>query len=724
MRLSSLLAIASLPLFAITTPAAAQEPDATASADDQSGGSPSGEAQSAPRTRGDDGDDFHIDNTIVITAPYAGDLNILAGTSVLSGDNLTQDLEPQIGEVLAKLPGVSATSFSPGASRPILRGFQGPRVQVLTDGIGTIDVSSTSPDHGVTIEPLLVERIEVVRGPAVLLYGGSAVGGAVNAIDKRIPRSVPDEPIHVDALASYSSVTNERGGGASVDAALRPNLVLHLDGAYRRSDDLEVGGFTLSPNLRAEQFAIAAEETEEGNLDEAAEALDLANLRGTVPNTQTESYNFGGGLSFIGDGGSIGVAVSYLNSDYGVPERPGAGHAGEEMGAEEEGPVTIGLDQIRADFRAEVELPGFFEKLRARAAYADFEQTEFEGDEVGTVFTNTGIEGRLELSQRSRGGWSGAVGVQYVHRDFGAVGAEAFVPPNLTDQFGVFALEEFETGNWDFEAAARYDRVATRAQSLGLDLDFDSFSFALGVGYSITPELKAGVNLSRSERAPSPEELFSNGPHIATQSFEIGDPDFDTERSIGGEAYVRYDGVDFQLSATGFYNNFDNFIIELPTGAEVDGLPVFQFIQNDAEYYGLEFEASSEIAEIGAFSIIADTVADFVHATLDGIGPVPRIPPLRVLGGLEAQSDLLDFRAEVEWFDDQTRTAAFETDTDGFTLVNASASWKPFGRDGGVTLLASANNIFDVVGRRAASFTKDFAPLAGRDFRVTAKVSF
>lgn len=674
-------------------------------------------------------DDFHRNQGIIVTAPFVRDLSILAGTSELSGEDLAREARAQIGDALTKLPGVSATSFSPGASRPVLRGFQGERIRVLTDGIGTIDVSNTSPDHGVTVEPIILDRIEVLRGPAVLLFGGQAVGGAVNAIDKRIPREVPQEPFHLDALATYGSAADERSIGASLDVPLTSKLVLHLDGSYRKTNDLRVGGFVLSPGLRAEQLEEAAEERAEGNIEEAEEAEELAGLRGRIPNTGTETYSFAGGLAYIGEGGSFGISGSYYNSLYGVPERPGAGHHhGDEEGAaggeEEEGPVTIGLDQIKIDFRGQVDLPGFFESLRLRAAYADFKQTEFEGDEVGTVFRNNGIESRLELVQRERGGWRGASGVQYVHRDFSAIGAEAFVPPNTTDQVGIFTLQEVRTGQFELEGAARYDRVVVKSQDVGVERRFNSYSFALGLAYIPSDQLRIGINLNRAQRAPAAEELFSNGPHIATQAFEIGDPDFTTEKSWGGEAYIRYSSADVNLSLTGFYNRFDDFIIDVPTGEEEDELPVFQFIQNDAKYYGIEAEASVVFARAGGFNFIANGVADYVHASLDGLGPVPRIPPLRLLGGLEAQSDTLALRAEVEWFDDQQRNAAFETETEGFTLVNASASWKPFGPSRGVTLIASANNIFDVVGRRAASFTKDFAPLGGRDFRVSARFSF
>lgn len=671
------------------------------------------------------GDDFHKDEAIVVTAPFVRDLNILAGTSSLSGDDLTTAIRPQIGDILTKLPGVSSTSFTPGASRPVLRGLQGSRILVLNDGLGTIDVSTTSADHGVSVEPLLLDRIEVLRGPAVLLFGGGAIGGAVNAIDKRIPRNVPDEEIHFDALSSYGTAANEFGISGSLDAPITPNLVIHADASYRDSGNLSIGGFALSPALRAEQIAIAAEETEEGNLAEAAEAAELAALEGFIPNTQTETYNLGTGFSWFGNGITLGASIGYLNSNYGVPERPGAEHAeGEDAeGAEaEEAPVTIGLEQLKVDFRGEIDLSGGFEKLRIRAAFADFQQIEFEGAETGTVFDNQGVEARVELVQSENGGWRGASGLQYSYRDFSAIGDEAFVPPNTTSQFGIFTLQEISSGDWDVEGAVRLDFVDVAAESLNLDRSFTSFSGAVGLGYNFAELSKIGINLTRAQRAPNAEELFSNGPHLATATFEIGDPTFGTETSYGGELYVRIDRPGWQASATIYANLINDFIIELPTGAVQDDLPVFQFVQNDAEFYGFEFEASAELGKAGTFTFVADGVADFVRGSLNNAGDVARIPPLRLLGGLEAQSDNLNLRAEVEWFDDQSRNAAFETPTEGFAFVNADLTWKPLGN--GVTFIASANNIFNVNGRRAASFTKDFAPLAGRDFRLSAKFSF
>lgn len=663
------------------------------------------------------------------------DLDVLAGTSVVSGEELQRDVRGQIGETLTRQPGVSATSFTPGASRPVLRGLQGERVRVLTDGIGSIDVSNTSADHAVTIDPLTAERIEILRGPAVLLFGSQASGGAVNVIDRRIPRSVPENGYHFDLTGALGSAADERSIGGAADGSLGGGLVLHVDGSFRKSDDLRSGGYVLSPDLRQEQLEIAEEEREEGHIEEADEALETANRRGRIPNTATEQKSVGAGLALIRDRFNIGVSVSRFDSDYGVPSRPGAEHhheEGEEGEAPEEGegehgaePVSIGLKQTRADLRGEFEFDGsLFESVRVRAGHANYKHTEFEGDEVGTVFKSKGTEGRVELVQRERNGWRGALGAQYLRRDFDAVGAEAFLPPNKTDQFGLFALQEFAAGALNLEAAGRYERSSVRASSLDLRRTFNSFSAALGASREVAPRTKIGLNLSRTERAPAAEELFSNGPHIATQAFEIGNPGLRKEKNTGIEAYVRADRGPFEFSGTLFHNWFNDFIYESATGEEEDELPVFVYLQNDARHWGFELEASARLFQTRGFTFVADGVADYVRASVRKGDPLPRIPPLRLLGGLEAQSARLDGRVEVEWVADQNRTAAFETQTDGHTLVNASIAWKPFGEANETNIILSANNIFDVEARRHASFTKDYVPMAGRDFRLSVRTSF
>lgn len=684
-------------------------------------------------------DDLHnqgegADQTIIVSASGVKELDVLAGTSVLEVREIQREaVTGQIGDLLAKIPGVSATGFAPGASRPVLRGQQGERVRVLFDGVGTADVSNTSVDHATTIEPITLERIEVLRGPAVLLYGSQAIGGAVNVIDKRIPTRMPDEAFHLDALAGIDSAADSRSAAASLDVGLASNLVFHLDGSWRKSGDIRIGGFQVAPALRADLLADADEEEEEGALEEAAELREAANRRGRVPGTGVESWTVNAGLGLVLGESTFGVALGYYDSDYGVPIRPGAGHhhhgeeSAEEEGGEGEGEelVSIGLEQFRADFKGDIFLgTGAFERLKLRVGYSDYTHTEFEGAEVGTVFDSTSIEGRAELVQNTAGMLRGASGVQYLHRDFSAVGAEAYVPPNLTDQFALFTHQELGTGPVQIEAAARAEFTKVKAQTLGLARDYETFSGALGLVYEGIEGVRIGLNGSRAARAPSAEELLSDGPHIATQAFEIGNPDLRTERAWGLEAYARGRIGAGTFALTAYRQWFDNYIFLEATGAEEDELPVFQYLQQDADFWGFEAELSFPLIDTGGVRLKTDLAASYVEAELDDGTAVPRIPPLSLLGALEAQTQAFDLRGEVQWFDRQDRLAPFETETGSFALVNALIAWRPLADNRNVTLQLAADNIFDVVGRRHASFTKDFVPVLGRNIRASLRLSF
>ena len=701
------------------------------------------QAQSAddPAQNSDDtGDDFHNRTSqqadIVVTAGRSlSQLDVLAGTSVVEGVELQRNMNGQVGEILEDLPGVSGSGFSPGASRPVVRGFSGERVRVMDDGIGSLDASNTSDDHAVSIDPLTVERIEVLRGPAVLLYGSQAIGGAVNVIDKRIPRSVPNEPIHVDGLASYDSVNDEYRVGASVDAPLGGGFVAHVDGSYLNSGDIRVPGYVLSDSLRADVLADATEHENDGEPEEAAELREVANQRGVVPNTFVETKSVNAGLGCFAGGSSFGFGGGYYETSYGVPENPAAGHEHEDGGAEEgDAGVSIGLKQYRADFRGDLDLgSGFLDRLQTRVGYSDYTHTEFEGSQVGTVFDVEGLEGRAEFIQAPVGNLRGSFGGQFYIRDFSAVGEEAFVAPNQTEQYGFFTLQELSFGNFQIEGAARFETSSVSSQPLNVDRNFNILSGALGASYDIGG-LRIGVNGSRVGRAPAGEELF--GPHVATGQYELGDTNLSVERAWGLEAFVRGNVGPATISLTGFKSWFDDYIylnntgtfvgdggIVLPAGDEA-GLPLFAYQQQDATYYGLEAQISAPFVEGDDFSLTGEASAEYVKAELADGSPVPRIPPLGLTGALTAKTGPIELRGEVQYFGKQDDVPAFESTTDAFTYVNASVAWRPLRGNENVTLLAKVDNIFDVEGRRATSFTRDFIPMAGRNLSVSARFSF
>ena len=397
------------------------------------------------------GDHDTLGSEIVVTGVYARDRSdILSGTSVLTADDLRREMRPTIGETLSHQAGVSATSFGPNASRPILRGFQGERVRVLSDGIGSFDVSNTSVDHAVVINPLTADRIEVLRGPAALLFGSSAIGGVVNVIDSRIPRTVPTEAIHIDGTATYGSAANERSGGARIDVPLGDRFVVHFDGTYTKTDDLRTGGHILTPSLRAAALA-------SGDPDIAA----LADLKGDLPNSAGRAWEIAGGAAYITTNANLGFSVSHYDNLYGVPVRYSLDPAVE---AEE---VRLDVKQTRVDWRGEVKPDsGFLEAIRLRGGYADYKHNEIDDTgAIGTTFLNQGWESRLELVQREKNGWRGAIGGQFFLRDLNIIGEEKFLPKSETQQYGLFTLQSFDFGAIRAEAGGRIEHSILSASA-------------------------------------------------------------------------------------------------------------------------------------------------------------------------------------------------------------------------------------------------------------------
>jgi len=675
------------------------------------------------------------DPEIIVTAPYARDKRLVAtAVSVLSGEELQRQTRSTIGETLARQPGVTSSFFGPNASRPILRGLDNERVRVLTDGIGSFDVSNTSVDHAVAVNPLLADRVEIVRGPAALLFGSGAIGGVVNMRDLRIPREVPEGGVHVDAAAGAASAAEERNVAASINASLGGGFVAHVDGSFFQSGNYRTGGFIFGRELRKE----AAEE--------GGEVAEEAMARGRVENTAARTWDVAGGLAWIGENGaSFGVAVSHLANRYGIPNTLEIEHHDDDHHDDDhhddhhddhddhddhEGhsheDITLDMRQTRVDVRGSVPLGGAFKQLNVRGGWADYRHDEIEDTgEIGTSFFNKSWEGRIELVQEANGGWQGASGVQYFSRNFRAVGEEAYIPANETRQIGLFTLQELDLGAVRLEGGARYEHSNVKSAVVGRERRFDTVSLSAGGSVDLGGGFRLAASLARTERAPSAEELFANGAHAATRAFEIGNPDFRTERQLGAEAVLRGRGTGWRIELSAFVNRFDNFIFLSPTGAEEDELPVFQYAQTDARFYGFEIEGAVKLAQLGQTRIELTGLLDYTRAdTLRGGGPVPRIPPLRTIAGIEANGGAVGGRVELEHVTRQTRIAGFETATPAFSLVNASLSWKPFGTASSTSVIVQANNIFDVEARRHSSFLKDVAPLFGRDFRLSIRTSF
>ncbi|WP_309611718.1 TonB-dependent receptor [Sphingomonas sp.] len=651
---------------------------------------------------------------IVVTGTRRRSDDVLGDVKVLGGQDLTNQLRATLGETLAHQPGVTTSGSGPNVARPVLRGLSGDRLRILTDGIGALDVSASSSDHAVAINPLTADSIEVLHGPAALLYGSSAIGGVVNVIDSRIPRRMPEAPLHVQGIGGFGSAANQIIANGEVDVPLGSHIVVHGDANYTHNDDLRTGGYILSAPLRGQAAASADPEIQ-----------SLATLKGKLPNSDGRGFEAAGSVAYIDGALNIGVSVTRHTANYGVPIRY-------SLDPDIEADQThIDVHQTRYDARAEIPLSGLFKQLRLRGGYSDYNHKEIGADGgIGSQIFSKGTEGRADLVQRDTGGWGGISGVQYLDVRQRIAGDEQFLPPTHQKTYGLFTVQHIDAGSLRLEAGVRYehsDLRATASSVVGnpdLQRKYSTLSLSAGGTYALGDGWKLGLNLARSQRAPSIDELYANGPHGGNASYERGNPDLGIERSVGFEASIRHNSGPIDLTATAYGSHFGNFLYQAPTGEVIDDLPVYEFRQGSARYVGLEVEADVRLGEAGGIKWGLEGIADATRVTIKNVGPASLIPPLRLQGALTAKRGPVNARIEVEHSFAQRRNAALELPTDGFTLVNAGLDWHPLKAQPDLTLSLSANNIFDVEARRSTSLLKDYAPLAGRDFRVTARFSY
>ena len=638
-----------------------------------------------------------LDDVIVTGAPFGISARATTiATTVIDAEALATAPAASLGDLVNGLPGVRSTDFAPGASRPVIRGLSGPRVQVLTNGIGLIDASSVSPDHQVATDPAEANRIEIVRGPATLAYGGTAIGGVVNVIDNRIPTEMPQG---LDGLVSAQASSVDSGWSTSgrLTFGLGP-VAINIDGVRKTSEDYDIPAPALSQR-RADADGVAR------------------GPGGTQPNSFAELESWGAGASWIGSRGFIGASYKDLSSTYGTVAEPD---------------VFIQLVQTREDVRGELRFDGGpFQKLTGSYGHADYTHTEFEGPGMpGTVFQSDGWEARSDLVQKTRDGWNGALGVQTLSRSFAAIGAEAFVPSSQIEEAGLYTVQRLDRAGWGLEGGLRYDRrsVAATPLSGGAEIarDFGNWSGSAAAFIKPIPNLFLGLSLAHNERAPSEVELFADGLHLATGVYERGDVALDNESVNTLEGTIHYAAGRFRGDLHVYASSYDGFIDERDTGLVfVDGgdsFPIFQFVQTGAEFRGFEAEAEYDLWTQGDRSLSLEGAADFVDAQTDQ-GPAARIPPYSVTGRLKWASTPFDASLEVRRVGEQDQLAAYELGTDGYTMVNLSGVWRPFA-DKAVTVFAEGHNLTDVEAREHVSFLKDVAPLPGRNLRVGISYRF
>jgi len=674
------------------------------------------------------------DVAVTVTANPLGSsslFDLAAPASVLQGQGLVLRRASTLGETLSGEPGLAGSAFGPGASRPVIRGLDSDRVRILQNGVGMLDASALSYDHAVAVDPLIADRIEVVRGPAALLYGGNAVGGVVNVIDNRVPQE-PVTGVTGAIEPRFGGPDNEKSGAVKVEAG-NGRFAVHVDAYGRRSDDLTIPGFARSARQRA------------------ADAAGTAQPRNVIPNSRMSSDGGALGGSLTWDKGYAGLAYSAFNSNYGSPIEPA---------------VRVDMKSARWDLAGELrDVGGFIEGVKFKYGRTGYEHREIDAGVVGTVFRNRGYESRIELKHAQIGVFRGMVGMQFNNNAFSALGDEGFVPATNTDAKGLFVYEELPLGDWKLNAGARIDRNSVKSAGGGANVPAASLSalagtprfgaaqsrgfspkaFSFGAVYSLSKVFSLAANTAYTERAPTYAELFANGPHIATGRFEVGNSGFDTERSKAFDIALRMRSGPHSASVGVFYNRFKNFITLADSGVTRDAagyssaagddmsdagdgtsqvstnngdasriLPESVFRAVSAEFRGVEAQGRFRIMDKGG-ELDLKLKADYVQATNKDSGqPLPRIAPLRLGVGLEYRFNAWSAGLDLEHAARQNRVSAIERQTDAYTLANASLGYRFKSAGVNWEAFARANNLFNQEARNHVSFVKDVAPMPGR----------
>jgi iron complex outermembrane receptor protein len=635
--------------------------------------------------------------------------------TVLSGEALDRVRAANLGETLANQLGVSASYFGAGASRPIIRGLAGPRVRTMEDGIDSLDVSTVSVDHAVGIDPLAAEQIEIFRGPTTLLYGSGAVGGVVNTVTNRIPESAPDDGFDGAVELRGDTVADDRTLSLAFDGG-SDSVAWHIDAMTRDADNYKIPGFAELPGPE--------DHNEAEPVDEAHDEVF-----GVLENSDFSVDSLAGGISWLGDSGFFGVAVSSFESNYGLP-----GHHEHETDAVpeaeqvEEAAVRIDLAQTRIDLKGGwFGLNGPVEVINLRFGINDYQHTELEGAEIGTLFDNDAYEGRIEFLHTPWGEWQGAFGLQLSKREFSAIGEEAFVPPTDTTNYGLFLIEQREAGLWQYSLGARVDGQKHDPSGSLPSFDATATSVSIAATRSLGSAHAIVFNLANAERLPGAEELFSNGPHLASGNFEIGNATLGGETSRHLDLGFRKTDGDLTWSVTTFTTDYDDYIYLRDIGAtDIEtGLPIFTFTQSDADFNGLEAEIFTPFARPGSGELDVRLFADYVKAELDSGEPLPRIPPRRFGARLQYHNERLMAGIEATLSDDQDRVAPNEEPTPGYTMLNADLRFTVATRStSDYELFLRATNLLDEDARRHTSFLKSSTPLPGRNYSVGFRASF
>lgn len=644
-------------------------------------------------------------DAITITAyPLAAPASELTVPAyVLDGTALMLARESTLGATLSGFPGVHADTFGAGASRPAIRGQTAPRVKVLSDGSELMDASGVSPDHVVMTEPMLAKGIEVLRGPATLLYGGGAIGGVVNVVDDKIPQRIPENGIEGFAETRGSTGSRERTGAFGITAG-EGGMAVHVEGLRRRSDDYRV------PAWKTDRLAGSHEDSTTGSV----------------------------GLSWLGSRGYTGLAFTQTHSKYGLPGHsheyedchPHGSHlhCGEHGHAHDHahdphhdhGTPFVRLDSRRMDLRGEYRdpVPGFT-KLRFRGGYTDYKHDEIEGASVATTFKNRGFDGRLELEHRPLAGWQGVLGMQGLRSHFSALGEESFVPKTITRNNGLFLLEQYQWNDVRFDIGARQEWQNVSPALAQPNSRGRGTSFSAGALWDFAPQYALALSLSRSQRLPNAQELYADGIHMATNTYEIGNAALAAETSRNVDLSLRKHAGDARFSVTVFHNRIKNYIFA-HTLDRYEDFRLIEYTQRDARFTGLEGEASYRFMP----NLTAGVFGDVVHGRLQSGNDLPRIPAARM--GVRVNTHWNHWTGNLEAYRvfGQNRIADFESKTPGHNMVNLDLGYTGKMSVAEYSLYLRATNLLDSRAYNHASFISAAAPLPGRRVMMGVRLTY
>ncbi|MGB3724625.1 MAG: TonB-dependent receptor [Glaciecola sp.] len=715
---------------------------------------------------------------VTASAFHASNIESAAPVSILAGERLKQQQAATLGETLKNQVGVHSSFYGGVTSSPIIRGLDGPRVLITQNGMDAADASRVGPDHLVSTESSTVEQIEVLRGPATLFYGSGAIGGVVNLVDNRIP----DDNLQEGEVSLSRNTNNSEEAFNGRFKTGSDNIAVQVHGFYRDSDDYRIPGF-------AESEEAHDDHDEEDHEDEEHEEGSF----GVVENSASRTQGLTFGASYLFDAGHVGFSMEHMSSLYGVP---GHAHGEEEHDEEEHGEEEHEEEFVKADLRQNrYQMAGEFQlsselvsAVNFGIAYTDYQHTELENGVPGTRFKNELFETRVEILHQPLADWRGGISLHTKVSDFSAVGEEAFTPPSDTKSFGIGLIEERHFGDVLVQLGARIERVNIDVPSVfapeiefiemheeehdeheeheehedhdemidAVSMSFTPVSLSAGLVWDIASGYNFAASYVHAKRAPSSAELFSFGPHIGTQTYEIGalyelheegdethvefnNANINMEASNNIDLSLRKFGGDFGVVFNVFYNDVEDYYYAANTGLfaafsheheedheeeheeehSEEGLPVFAYAANDAELYGAEIQLTWQASDTLTFT----AQGDYIRAKIDS-GNLPRIPAKKAIFSADYKTDNLTVSAQITHMFEQNKVASYETPTDAYTLLDVNASYFTEVKDLSTELYLRARNITDEEARVHTSFLKDLAPLPGRALELGVRMQF